>query len=73
MFPVLIDLGTHDLPLLAATAAVWIYWIIVGAMSWRVRRRTRRLALDRRSHDHGERLRIRAGRRRQADRAGLHR
>jgi protein-S-isoprenylcysteine O-methyltransferase Ste14 len=34
----------HDLPLLAATAAVWTYWIIVGAMSWRVRRRTRRLA-----------------------------
>jgi protein-S-isoprenylcysteine O-methyltransferase Ste14 len=34
----------RDLPLLAATAAVWIYWIIVGAMSWRVRRRTRRLA-----------------------------
>jgi hypothetical protein len=34
----------NDLPLGAATAAVWIYWIIVGAMSWRVRRRTRRLA-----------------------------
>ncbi|HQU50569.1 MAG TPA: isoprenylcysteine carboxylmethyltransferase family protein [Casimicrobiaceae bacterium] len=33
-----------DLPLTAATASVWIYWFIVGAMSWRVRRRTRRLA-----------------------------
>ena len=34
----------NDLPLTAATASVWIYWFIVGAMSWRVRRRTRRLA-----------------------------
>ena len=34
----------HDLPLLAVIASVWIYWSIVGAMSWRVRRRTRRLA-----------------------------
>jgi protein-S-isoprenylcysteine O-methyltransferase Ste14 len=33
-----------DYPLAAATTAVWTYWIIVGAMSWRVRRRTRRLA-----------------------------
>jgi protein-S-isoprenylcysteine O-methyltransferase Ste14 len=33
-----------DFPLAGATTAVWIYWIIVGAMSWRVRRRTRRLA-----------------------------
>ncbi|MEO8484848.1 MAG: isoprenylcysteine carboxylmethyltransferase family protein [Betaproteobacteria bacterium] len=33
-----------DLPLLAAITAVWVYWVIVGAMSWRVRRRTRRLA-----------------------------
>ncbi len=33
-----------DYPLAGATTAVWIYWIIVGAMSWRVRRRTRRLA-----------------------------
>lgn len=34
----------HDLPLLAVVASVWIYWSIVGAMSWRMRRRTRRLA-----------------------------
>ena len=34
----------NDPPLAAATTAVWVYWIIVGAMSWRVRRRTRRLA-----------------------------
>ena len=34
----------NDLPLLAVVASVWIYWVIVGAMSWRVRRRTRRLA-----------------------------
>jgi protein-S-isoprenylcysteine O-methyltransferase Ste14 len=34
----------NDLPLTAITASVWIYWFIVGAMSWRVRRRTRRLA-----------------------------
>lgn len=34
----------HDLPLAAVVASVWIYWSIVGAMSWRVRRRTRRLA-----------------------------
>ena len=34
----------NDLPLLAVVTAVWIYWVIVGAMSWRVRRRTRRLA-----------------------------
>lgn len=33
-----------DLPLAAATTSVWVYWFIVGAMSWRVRRRTRRLA-----------------------------
>lgn len=33
-----------DLPLTAATASVWVYWFIVGAMSWRVRRRTRRFA-----------------------------
>ena len=34
----------NDLPLTAATASVWIYWFIVGAMSGRGRRRTRRLA-----------------------------
>ena len=34
----------HDLPLAAVVASVWIYWSIVGAMSWRVRRRTRRFA-----------------------------
>ena len=34
----------NDLPLSAAVASVWTYWFIVGAMSWRVRRRTRRLA-----------------------------
>ena len=33
-----------DLPLAAVVVAVWTYWLIVGAMSWRVRRRTRRLA-----------------------------
>ena len=33
-----------DLPLLAVVASVWTYWFIVGAMSWRVRRRTRKLA-----------------------------
>lgn len=34
----------HDVPLTAITVAVWVYWVIVGAMSWRVKRRTRRLA-----------------------------
>jgi len=33
-----------DLPLCAVVASVWIYWTIVGAMSLRVRRRTRKLA-----------------------------
>lgn len=33
-----------DLPLVAVVASVWIYWTIVGAMSLRVRRRTRKLA-----------------------------
>jgi protein-S-isoprenylcysteine O-methyltransferase Ste14 len=33
-----------DLPLVAVVASVWIYWTIVGAMSVRVRRRTRKLA-----------------------------
>ena len=34
----------HDLPLAAVVVSVWTYWFIVGAMSWRVRRRTRKLA-----------------------------
>ena len=34
----------NDLPLTAAVVSVWVYWVIVGAMSWRMRRRTRRLA-----------------------------
>lgn len=34
----------NDLPLAGVVVAVWTYWLIVGAMSWRVRRRTRRLA-----------------------------
>ena len=33
-----------DLPLVAVVASVWTYWTIVGAMSLRVRRRTRKLA-----------------------------
>ena len=34
----------HDLPLAAVVASVWTYWFIVGAMSWRLRKRTRKLA-----------------------------
>lgn len=33
-----------DLPALTVAAAVWVYWARVGAMSWRRRRRTRKLA-----------------------------
>jgi protein-S-isoprenylcysteine O-methyltransferase Ste14 len=34
----------RDPALAAVVASVWTYWFIVGAMSWRVRRRTRKLA-----------------------------
>ncbi len=34
----------HDLPLAAVVVSVWTYWFIVGAMSWRLRKRTRKLA-----------------------------
>jgi protein-S-isoprenylcysteine O-methyltransferase Ste14 len=33
-----------DLPAALVTLVVWLYWLRVGAMAWRIRRRTRRLS-----------------------------
>lgn len=33
-----------DLPCIALAATVWVYWVCVGAMTVRLRRRTRKLS-----------------------------